>query len=71
MKKICFPLLLFACGTIFAQTLEISDGICGLRYESGKLLLLDRAGEPVFRIGNYRFVWSPPVAVLTGVEKID
>lgn len=71
MKKICFPLLLFVCGTIFAQTLEISDGICGLRYESGKLLLLDRAGEPVFRIGNYRFVWSPPVAVLTEVEKID
>lgn len=71
MKKIHFILLMLLCGIISARNLEISDGVCGLRYENGKLFLLDRAGIPVFRIGNYHFIWSPPVAVLTEVEQMD
>ena len=71
MKKIYLLLFAIITGTLTAEEFEISDTLCGLRCKQGQLFLLDKSGEPVFRIGDYRFTWSPPVAVLTGAEKIN
>ena len=71
MKILCSILLLLSAMALPAQEIKIADNICGLRFSKGKLELLDRSGLPVFRIGNFPFIWSPPVAVLENVEKIN